>query len=614
MMAMHWLPELLVFGGGVVWLIVQLLIFAWIERSRFIRLSARQSAVVQAGAKFLTAWRWPWLRAGAVRAVMETFIFQLGLTAGLFAMSFSYPPSEYGQIVSSLLILDGPCCILWCALRLRLPGGSWWRKSLYEGAIAGALGLVMMPLLLIAAFTTLLLKRDTLVMREGTRSFPALLIESLGYPQELLKVLPAIFIGALALFLMFRLGVRLWLRWNQMRRTRLRWALTHAHLLVVVIGAALLGVLVVGVDVLTSTGFPFYLLSVMLALTVFTGVALALVLPPSALFSYLFARRMTRRIETLARAAGALRRGNYGIRVPVSGEDEIARLQTDFNAMAADLERTMRELQEERDAVATLLKARRELVASVSHELRTPIATLRGYLESTRTHWDETPPPTLRQDLQIMEQETIRLQTLIDDLFTLARAEVRKLEVRCEPVDTGALVRRVAETMAPLAWQAGRVEVIADVSRETSAVFADPCRLEQALQNLAHNGVRHTPPGGIVALLVQAEADGVSLQVKDTGEGIAPADLPRIWERFYRAENSRARSAGGSGLGLALVKELTEAMGGSVAVESALGEGSCFTLRFPPARRGRETGPLAEPERLARRPGPTPAEPVASVL
>jgi signal transduction histidine kinase len=583
-------PELIVFAGGVLWLVVQLLIFAWVEKPRFLAVASSPPGVAQARAKLALFWRWPWLRAGVRRAVIETLVFQMGLTIGLLGLGLSLPASEYIQIISSLLILDGPCCILWCALRLRLPSGSWWRQGLYEGAIAGALGLAVLPLLLIAAFATFLLRQDLPVTLDGTRSFPALVAEGLAHYQQLLRVLLVIVVGALTMFLSFRIGIRLWLRWNQMRRTRLRWALTHAHLVVVVIGAALLGVLVVGVDVITSTGFPFYLLSVLLALVIFTGIALAVVLPPSALFSYLFARRMTRRIEVLARATSALRQGEYGIRVPVSGADEIARLQADFNAMAVDLERTMRELQAERDAVATLLKARRELIASVSHELRTPIATLRGYLESTRTHWDETPPPTLRQDLQIMEQETIRLQTLIDDLFTLSRAEVRKLEMRCQLVDAGALARRVAGTMAPLAWQARRVEVIDDVSCPAPLVFVDPCRLEQALQNLVHNGVRHTPPGGIVALLVQADAAAITLQVKDTGEGIAAADLPRIWERFYRAEKSRADPNSGSGLGLALVKELTEAMGGSVAVESTPGEGSCFTIRLPRAEVGSEPG------------------------
>ena len=594
---MHWL-ELIVFGGGILWLVAQLLIFAWIEKPAFLTVATSQGVGAKAGIKLVFFWRWLLLHASAVRAVIETLILQIGLTAGLFALGFSLPTSEYWQIISSLLILDGPCCILWCALRLRLPAGSWWWQALYEGAVAVALGLAVLPLLLIAAFTTLLIRQDLPITLEGTRSLPALLAEAMGHEDQLLRVLLVIFVGTLALFLLFRVGIRLWLGWNHLRRTRLRWALTHAHLLVVVIGAALLGGLVVGVDVATSSGFPFYLFSILLALVIFTGIALAIVLPPSALFSYLFSRRMTRRIEGLAGATSVLRQGDYSIRVPVSGEDEIARLQADFNAMAADLERTMRELQEERDAVATLLKARRELIASVSHELRTPVATLRGYLESTRSHWNAAPPPTLRQDLQIMEQEAIRLQTLIDDLFALSRAEVRKLELRCQPVDAGGLARQVAGTMAPLAWQSGRVEVIADVAGEAPLIYVDPCRLEQALQNLAHNGVRHTPPGGIVALLVQTDEseNAVTLQVKDTGEGIAPADLPRIWERFYRAENSRAHPESGSGLGLALVKELTEAMGGSVAVESTPGEGSSFTLRFPKATNNRE--PMALPESL----------------
>lgn len=575
------LPEVVVFGGGVLWLAAQLLIFAWLEKSRFLALGSKWRIGTKGGMQLHLFQRWPWLRASMVRAMVETLVLQLGLTASLLALAFSLPATESWQTISSLLILDGPCCILWCALRLRLPAGAWWRKLLYESVVACVQGLLLLPLLVLAAFTILLMKPDAPVVLESVHSLPALLARGLEHSDQVLRVLQSISIGAVVLFLVFRIGVRLGVRWNQMRRTRLRWALTHAHLVVVVIGAALLGVLLVGIDALTSSGFPFALLSIMLALVIFTGIALAIVLPPSALFSYLFSRRLTRRIEGLARATSALRRGNYGIRVPVSGEDEIARLQADFNAMAADLERTMRELQEERDAVATLLKSRRELIASVSHELRTPIATLRGYLESTRTHWDATPPPTLRQDLQIMEQETIRLQTLIDDLFALSRAEVGKLELRCQTVDAGALARRVAATMAPLAWRGRRVEVIADVACETSLIFVDPCRLEQALQNLAHNAVRYTPPGGIVALLVQADADLVTLQVRDTGEGIAAADLPRIWERFYRAESSRTQPDSGSGLGLALVKELTEAMGGTVGVESVPGEGSCFTLRFP---------------------------------
>ncbi|HEV2236532.1 MAG TPA: HAMP domain-containing sensor histidine kinase, partial [Ktedonobacterales bacterium] len=170
---------------------------------------------------------------------------------------------------------------------------------------------------------------------------------------------------------------------------------------------------------------------------------------------------------------------------------------------------------------------------------------------------------------------------LINDLFTLARAEVGHLELSVVPTDVAAVARRVAETTAPLAWQSGRVEVVAQAAPGLPGALADAGRLEQVLLNLVHNAVRHTPPGGIVAIHALAEDDDLLLRVRDTGSGIAPEDLPRVWQRFYRGDEGRA--SGGSGLGLALVKELTEAMGGTVAAESAPGAGATFTVRLPRA-------------------------------
>jgi signal transduction histidine kinase len=137
--------------------------------------------------------------------------------------------------------------------------------------------------------------------------------------------------------------------------------------------------------------------------------------------------------------------------------------------------------------------------------------------------------------------------------------------------------------MAPLAWRSDRVEVVAELPSDLPRALADPERLKQVLINLLRNGVRHTPPGGIVALLVAAEAEHVRIGVRDTGTGIAPEDLPHVWERFYRGAEARVKDHRGAGLGLALVKELTEAMGGTVEVESEIGQGSCFTLRLPRA-------------------------------
>src|SRR5260370_537422 len=134
-----------------------------------------------------------------------------------------------------------------------------------------------------------------------------------------------------------------------------------------------------------------------------------------------------------------------------------------------------------------------------------------------------------------MEHEVEHLQFLVEDLFTLARTDVGRLALQCEPADIGKIVRRVVESMAPLAWRTSKIEMVAEVPPELPLAAVDVNRLEQALQNLLHNAMRHTGPGGIIAVAVMTEPETLVLQVKDTGEGIAPEDLPRIWERFYMA-------------------------------------------------------------------------------
>ena len=549
-------------------------------------------------------WRALWFSVGPVRAISEMLLLQSFLALSTLAV-LRFSSIGNGDVPANLLILAGPCCLFWCAARMHWHQGRWWRRLLYEMLIASVISLILISILIALA----LLAASILPVFSGT-IVSARMVDSLDTRSiytELLRVfLTGVIGGGLLIFGMFffmRMVLGLISYWNRLRRTRIRWALTHAHLLVALLGAGLISALVILLDISTRPGDGklLQLLPILFFLLLLTCIGLAIVMPPSAIFSYFFARRLTRRIETLAKATSALRAGNYHVRLQVQGEDEIAHLQADFNAMAVSMQRAMSDLQAERDNVSTLLKARRELIASVSHELRTPVATLRSYLESTREHWEETPSPTLRHDLEIMEQETIRLQALINDLFTLARAEVGRLEMRCEPADVGAAARRVAETMAPLAWQSGRVEVIADTPSEIPLAQADVTRLEQVLQNLVHNAVRHTPPGGIVALTAQSAPDAVVLQVKDTGEGIAPCELPHIWERFYRTERARENPSSGTGLGLALVKELTEAMGGAVTVESTLGEGSCFTLRL--RRAASEADGLCEANT-----SPTPAE------
>jgi signal transduction histidine kinase len=521
--------------------------------------------------------------ADPARVLIETWVLAAILWAALLRLDAASPEMLINFFRQGTIYLM-PGCALVAALRLRVPArgpGAQAAQTLsFALPLATGLGSILWAYLIFAGGG------------DPARSAPASPNDKLLFTL-LWTVITGVF------FVVWRVGVRLWIFWDRLRRRSLAWSFTHA-LLLLVIGVSFLFALFLTVTfgLLYPTGYTeigstsplltlvarllggvFPLLSVLVVLTV---LVLGIALPPSALFSYVVSRRITRGLARLAAATGALRSGHYDTRIAVEGQDEVARLQEAFNSMAAELQSAMRALRAERDTVAALSQARRELVAGVSHELRTPVATLRGYIESTLTERDGPVPPPLRHDLEVMEHEVLRLQTLINDLFTMARAESGRLSLQLAPTQVGVLAERLVETAAPLVWQSSKVQVVADVPPDLPLAQADAGRLEQVISNLLHNAVRHTPAGGLVGVGVAAAPDAVIVRVQDTGEGIAPEDLPHIWERFYRAGGA-AHPDEGAGLGLALVKELTEAMGGTVAVESTPGEGSCFVIRLPRA-------------------------------
>lgn len=472
-------------------------------------------------------------------------------------------------------------------LRMRPLAGGWRHALLREGWFS----------LLIAVLMTLI-TAGVLWVCGAWR----LVEESIIHPSGLLSV-PAMCIPA---FLSLRVLARLWQWWNEQRKRHFLWALTHAQLTVVVLVGLLLmllGLVVIAYtvhmelnDLASLPGNPPYsvfmqvivwLLGLALLTLLFMGGGILFLFPLALIFAYLVGRGLTRRVETLAQAATRLRAGDFETRVPVQGQDELAQLQVDFNQMAEDLQqRTQqlevrtRELQAERDRTAALLHAHRQLVASVSHELRTPVATARTYLDALLAPDSSRLSEERAHDLAIISGEVDRLERLIDDLFTLSRAEVDRLSLALAPVELAPLVQALVQAAEKPAWDQRRVQITQAEIDPGLTVVADAGRLEQIVRNLLQNSLRHTPPGGYV-LLSAAQVDAeVELRVEDSGEGIAAEDLPRIWDRFFRAEAAR-ESDEGAGLGLALVKELAEAMGGSVGVESCQGEGSSFWVRLP---------------------------------
>ncbi|MGE5601414.1 MAG: ATP-binding protein [Nitrososphaerales archaeon] len=272
--------------------------------------------------------------------------------------------------------------------------------------------------------------------------------------------------------------------------------------------------------------------------------------------------RILRPVGHLTTAAEKMSHGDLSVRVPVESEDELGQLAVAFNSMAGNLE------QQE--------QLRRNMVGDVAHELRTPLTNLRGYLEATR---DGLIPPD-NALVDNLYEETMLLTRLVADLHELAQAEAGQLTLVRTPTLLSEVVEQAIEILRPQADVKG-VALSVDAPSSLPIVSIDRERIGQVLRNLLNNALAHTPAGGEIAVSAVRQDGTVLVSVCDTGEGISPEALPHVFDRFYRADRSRARHTGGYGLGLAIVKQLVQAHGGTVTVESELGKGSAFRFTLP---------------------------------
>lgn len=222
---------------------------------------------------------------------------------------------------------------------------------------------------------------------------------------------------------------------------------------------------------------------------------------------------------------------------------------------------------------------RRDLVASVSHELRTPVAAVRASVETLLEGALEDPAQAKRF-FEIIHRHVFRLQKILEDLLDLSRLESGAWGTKTEPVSLGDIAEAALEAVAELA-QAKGLELSRELPKARVMVKGDPRQLEQALVNLLENAVNYTEPGGRVSLRISLERGEAHIAVQDTGVGISPEHLPRIFERFYRVDKNRSRALGGTGLGLSIVKHVAQSHGGRVDVESSPGKGSTFRIILP---------------------------------
>lgn len=298
-------------------------------------------------------------------------------------------------------------------------------------------------------------------------------------------------------------------------------------------------------------------------------VALALALGAAALasagVSLVLTRRIGRSLAAVSTAAAHVGAGAYGSRVPAPGLGaEFDDLAASFNAMADRLHEADR------------LRAR--LLADVAHEVRTPVATITGYLEAV----EDGVQPLDAATVAVLREQAARLTRLAQDLASVTRAEAGDVALDLEPVPPAELLTAAAAAVRERAAAAGAA-VTLSAAPGLPDVAVDRTRIAQVLDNLLANAVRHTPRGGTITLHAGAvPAGGVALRVTDTGEGIAPEHLPHVFERFYRVDTARDRTAGGSGIGLAISRALVLAHGGTItAASDGPGAGTTFTVTLP---------------------------------
>lgn len=278
--------------------------------------------------------------------------------------------------------------------------------------------------------------------------------------------------------------------------------------------------------------------------------------------SYFLSGNITRPLRQLSRAAEKIRQGELKQEVPVETRDEVGQLAAVFNQMSAEL--------------AVNENNRQELLANIAHELKTPLAILQGHLESMLDGVEQSEPDKLFS----MQEEVMRLTRLVGDLRDLSLAQVHQLELHLQPMDLGEKTERAAEMLEPL-LEEKNLHFVKELAPDLPLRQLDPDRLNQILYNLITNAIRYTTPGTAIVLKTEAAGKNVRLIIADEGPGIAPEDLPHVFEQFYRGDKSRNRALGGSGIGLSLAKSFVEAQGGSIRAENRKNGGAAFIVEFP---------------------------------
>ncbi|MFN0169607.1 MAG: ATP-binding protein [Bryobacteraceae bacterium] len=304
----------------------------------------------------------------------------------------------------------------------------------------------------------------------------------------------------------------------------------------------------------------------------------ALAFLPTILIAALIARRTSQRLGNIIAFAGELAKGNFRASLDAPRKGELGILSQQLREAGEHLQRAVEQLDKEHSELEKLERIRRDFVINVSHELRTPLASIQGYTETLMDGAINDERNRMRF-LAVIRQNAERLASLTSDLLTLSRVEMQRQEFQFAPYSVDEVVEEAVETIRPVA-QKKQIRLITQIDPRAEAVNCDAEAVHQVLINLLDNAIKYTPDGGHIIVgakpLHEGSSPRVQFFVRDSGVGIPPEDVPRLFERFYRVDKARSRELGGTGLGLAIVKHLVKAHGGDVHVESTLGAGSTF--------------------------------------
>ena len=264
--------------------------------------------------------------------------------------------------------------------------------------------------------------------------------------------------------------------------------------------------------------------------------------------SFLIMKRILNPLTQMTEITRKIAAGDYSANVPVKSQDEVGQLALAFNRMAESLQK--------------IEQLRKTMMIDVSHELRTPLTNIRGYLEALT---DGVVSPS-KETIELLQEETLRLGQLVEDILRLAKADAAKASLQKVEVHIVELITQMLDSFRSQ-LDDKEIKVEMHLVDRKKKVWADPHQLSQVLHNLLQNTWQYTPAGGTVMISTESMAEAIKVVFANTGGELAEQDLPFIFERFYRGEKSRSRDHGGAGIGLAIVKELVEAHGGSVSAE-----------------------------------------------